>query len=152
MADVLSTGEAFSSTDNRRELWKLTAECNVGTALIRGTKAGVAYVPSGGFVRTDSYSAAPASIAGIPAGGIGLDLLEVTVATDGTYEYPVTGSTIAAAAGLGANGTPVYAVVVGGLVTELTETATGNTLWGYINNPQDYVPSADGVACVKIGG
>lgn len=152
MADVVSTGEAFSSTDAKRELWKLTAEVVVGTALINGTRAGVAYTYSGGSVRTDAYSAAPASLTGLPVGGVGLDALQVTVATDGTYEFPVTGATIAAAAALAANGTPVYAVVASGRITGLTLTVGSNVLWGVINNPQDYIPSADGVACVKIGG
>lgn len=152
MADVVSTGEAFSSTDAKRELWKIATECAVGTALLNGTRPGVAYVNSGGHTRTDANSANPASITGIPDGGVGLDALQVTVATDGTYEFAVTGATIAGAVGLAANGTLVYAAVTSGRPTSLTLTATSNTLYGIINNPQDYVPSADGIACVKIGG
>jgi len=152
MADVISTGEAFSSTDAKREVWKLTTEVAVGTALVNGTRAGVSYVPSGGYTRSDTNSAAPSTISGIPAGGVGLDLLQVTVATDGTYEFPVAGVTAAASVGLANNGTAVYAVVASGRITALNLTSAGNTLFGTINNPQDYVPSADGIACVKIGG
>lgn len=152
MADVISTGEAFSSTDAKRETWAVTAEVAVGTALLKGTKAGVAYTNSGGHTRSDAFSASPATLTGIPDGGVGLDALQVSVATDGTYEFPVAGATVAAAVNTGANGTPVYAVVTGGLVTALNLTASGNTLFGTINNPQDYVPSAAGIACVKIGG
>ena len=156
MADQVSTGEAFSSTDAKREVWKLTTEVSIGTALLNGTRAGVSYVNSGGHTRVDNFSGAPAVLSNIPDGGVGLDALQVTVATDGTYEFPVvTGVTIAnssAANALSQNGVPVYAIVTSGRVTGLTLTATANTLWGTVNNPQDYTPSADGVACVKIGG
>lgn len=152
MADVVSTGEAFSSTDAKREVWAVPTEVAVGTALIKGTRAGVAYTNSGGVTRTDTTSATPATVSGIPAGGVGLDALQVSVATDGSYEFAVTGATIAAAVNTGANGTPVYAVVASGRITELTLTVGSNVLYGSINNPQDYVPSANGIACVKIGG
>lgn len=151
MADVVSTGEAFSSTGALREVWPVTTEVAVGTALLNGTRAGVAYTNSGGFTTTDTNSAKPATISGIPAGGVGLDALKASVATDGTYEFPVTGVTVNGSVGLAYNGTPVYAVVASGRVTGLTLTASGNTLFGVINNPVDYVPSAAGIACVKIG-
>jgi hypothetical protein len=143
MADVVSTGEAFSSTDAQREFWPLTAEVAVGTALINGGRAGVAYTPSGGHTSTETI--AGMTISGIADGGVGLDALEVSVATDGTYEFPVTGAGPSTA-----NGTMVYAVVSGGKITGLTLTASTNTPWGVVNNPQDYV-AASGVACVKIG-
>jgi hypothetical protein len=154
MADVISTGEAFSSTDAKREVWKVATEVAVGTALLGLDlkTAGVAYVNSGGHTRTDANSANPASITGIPDGGVGLDALQVTVATDGTYEFAVATVTIANSVGLALNGTPVYAIVSSGRITGLTLVSTSNTLWGYINNPQDYTPPADGVACVRIGG
>jgi hypothetical protein len=151
MADVVSTGEAFSSTDARREIWPVATEVSVGTALLNGTRAGVAYVNSGGFTRTDTNSANPATISGIPAGGVGLDALQASVATDGTYEFPVTGA-VSTPGSQTANGTPVYAVVASGRITGLTLTSTSNTLWGVVNNPQDYAPGVAAVACVKIGG
>jgi len=145
---TVSTGEAFSSTDAQREVWDLTnfeaAEVAVGTALLNGTRAGVAYTNSGGY--TGSESIGGMTVSGIPQGGVGLDALQVSVATDGTYEFPVTG-----AGPTTDNGTAVYAVVASEKITELTLTVGTNTLWGYVNNPQDYV-AASGVACVKIGG
>jgi hypothetical protein len=152
MADVVSTGEGFSSTDAKRTIWPVTAEVAAGTALLGpdGATAGVAYTPSGGH--TTSETIAGLTISGFADGGVGLDALEVSVATDGTYEFAVAGVTVANSAGLAKNGTPVYAVVASGRITGLTLTASTNTLWGYINNPQDYVPSADGIACVRIGG
>lgn len=144
MADVVSTGEAFSSTDALRETWKLTDEVDVGTALVNGDRAGVAYTPSGGFTRSETI--AGMTISGIGAGGESLDALQVSVATDGSYEFAVTGATTATT-----NGTKVYAVVAAGKVTSLTLTASTNTPFGVVNNPQDYVASAAGIACVKIG-
>ena len=145
MADVVSTGEAFSSTGALREVWPVTSEVAVGTALLNGIRAGVAYTNSGGFSRVDAISGAPVTFTGIPAGGIGLDALKASVATDGSYEFPVVGAGVATA-----NGVSVYAVVATGKVTGLTLTLGTNTLWGVVNNPTDYV-AASGVACVKIG-
>lgn len=143
MADVIATAEAFSSTDALREFWPVTSEVAAGTALVNGTRAGVAYTPSGGHVFTKTMG--PYTVSGIPDGGESLDPLEVSVATDGTYEFAVTGATSATA-----NGTLIYAVVASGKVTSLTTTLTGNTLWGVVNNPKDYTASASAI-CVKIG-
>lgn len=146
---VVSTGEAFSSTDAQREVWALAsfenAEVAVGTALLNNGKAGVAYTNSGGFTGP-SETLGGMTISGIPTGGVGLDALEVSVARDGTYEFPVTGASSSTV-----NGTPVYAIVASGKITELTLTVGSNTLWGHVNNPQDFVASASAI-CVKIGG
>jgi len=144
MADVVASAEAFSSTDALREIWKLTAEVAVGTALVNGTRAGVAYTPSGGHLAAPK-TVGPVTVSGFPDGGVGLDALEASVATDGTYEFPVTGADATTA-----NGTAVYAVVASGRITGLTLTSSGNTLFGVINNPKDYVGAA-GAICVKIG-
>ena len=145
---VVSTGEAFSSTDALREVWNLAsfenAEVAVGTALINNGRAGVAYTASGGF--TASQTLGGMTVSGIAAGGVGLDALQVSVATDGSYEFPVTGATTSTA-----NGTKVFAVVASGKITGLTLTEGSNALFGFVNNPQDYVASAAGIACVKIG-
>lgn len=143
MADVVATAEAFASTDALREIWPVTAEVAAGTALLNGTRAGVAYTASGGH--TIAKTVGPYSISGVPDGGESLDALEVSVATDGTYEFPVTGATSGTA-----NGTLIYAVVAGGKITSLTTTSTSNTLWGVVNNPKDYTASASAI-CVKIG-
>ena len=145
---VVSTGEAFSSTDALREVWNLAsfenAEVAVGTALINNGRAGVAYTASGGF--TESQTVGGMTVSGIAAGGVGLDALQVSVATDGSYEFPVTGATTSTV-----NGTKVFAVVASGKITSLTLTEGSNALFGFVNNPQDYVASAAGIACVKIG-
>jgi hypothetical protein len=160
MADVVSSGEAFSSTDARREVWPVVAECAVGTALLSPgyAKPGVAYTNSGGHTRSDTNSAAPATISGIPDGGVGLDALQCSVATDGTYEFAVA-TAVATPGSQTPNGTAVYAIVSGGRITGLTLVATANTFFGTVNNPQDYAPNGTtanaaypAIACVKIGG
>lgn len=143
MADVVSTGEAFSSTDAQREVWPVTTEVAVGTALLNGTRAGVAYAPSGGHVL--SVVRGLYTISGIPDGGASLPALMCSVATDGSYEFPVAGATAATP-----NGTKVYAAVTGVLVTGLTLTVGTNVLWGVVNNPLDY-SAVGAVSCVKIG-
>lgn len=145
MADVVSTGEAFSSTDALREVWPVLAEVAAGTALITGTDhVGVAYTNSGAHLSTVT-SVAGMAVTGIMDGGIGLDALECSVAVDGTFEFAVTGASSATA-----NGTIVYAVVATGRITSLTLTVSTNVRFGVVNNPQDYVGSASKI-CVKIG-
>lgn len=147
MADVIATSPVFASTDGLRELWDVVAEVDAGTALLNEDRAGVAYTPSGGFTGTDVVG--PLTVSGIELGGEGLKLLQASVATDGTYEFAVTGATAATK-----NGTKVYAVMgTGGAATrivELTLTPTGNKLFGVVNGPQGYVPSAAKTP-VKIG-
>jgi hypothetical protein len=144
---VVATAEAYASTDALRETWDLAAgentEVAVGTALINNDRPGVAYTPSGGH--TISKTVGGLTVSGFGDGGAGLDALEVSVATDGGYEFPVTGVTDATV-----NGVKVYAVVASGKITELTLTASTNKLFGVVNNPKGYVPSAT-ACCVKIG-
>lgn len=141
MADVVATQEVFASTDSLREVWPTPVEVASGTALLSGTKSGVAYTNSG--AHTGSKTIGPLSF-GFPDGGAGLNALEVSVATDGTWMFPVTGGAGAA------QGALVYAVVASGRITSLTTTATGNTLFGRVNLPADYVATA-GAVPVKIG-
>jgi len=143
MADVIATAPGFASTDGLREVWDVTAEVAEGTALMNGTRAGVAYTPSGGHVRSKTLGAV--TISGFPDGGASLPALKVSAATDGTWEFPVTGATAATP-----NGTLVYAAVTSGRATVLTLTASTNTLFGVVNNPLGY-DKAGAFACVKIG-
>jgi len=142
MADVIATQEVFASSDHLREVWPTPVEVASGTALLSGTdKPGVAYTASGGMTGTKNIG--PLSF-GFPAGGAGLKDLEVSVATDGTWMFPVTGGAGAA------QGTPIYAVVASGRITSLTTTVGTNTLFGRVNLPADYVATA-GAVPVKIG-
>lgn len=142
MADVIATSEVFASTDAQREVWPTPVEIAKGTALLNGAKAGVAYTASG--AHTTDETVGPYTIT-VPDGGVGLEALEVSVATDGTWMFPVTGATSSTA-----QGTLIYAVVASGRITSLTTTASGNTLFGRVNLPAGQAASASATP-VKIG-
>lgn len=145
MADVVATSPGFASTDAQRETWDVVAEVAAGTALIVGTDhVGVAYTPSGGH--TQSKTVGPVTVSGFPDGGASLGALRCSVATDGSWEFAVTGVTSATV-----NGTIVYAVVAGGRITSLTLTSTSNTRFGVVNNPEGYqaVAGTNGPSATK---
>lgn len=144
MADVVARAPGFASTDRLRENWDVVAEVAEGTALVDGSnRPGVAYTPSGGH--TISKTVGGLTVSGFIDGGASLLPLQVTAATDGTWEFPVTGATAATK-----NGTKVYAVVAAGRITALNLTSSGNVFFGVVNNPAGYdAPGA--FACVKIG-
>lgn len=145
MADVVATAPVFASTDALREVWDVVAEVAVGTALLAGTDSvGVAYTNSGGH--TGSKTVGPATISGVPDGGVGLTALKCSVATDGTWEFPVTGVTSATK-----NGVVIYAVVAAGRITELTTTVGTNVRFGTVNAPAEYqaVAGTNGPSAAK---
>lgn len=136
----MATNLVFSDIESLREIWPVGSEVASGTALLNGTRAGVALTDSGG--RTRSAISGAYTISGIPSGGVGLDALQVSVATTGTWEYTgITGVTSSTA-----QNTAIY-ITSGGA---LTTTSSGNTLWGRTNYPKGYV-KATGKAPVKIG-
>jgi hypothetical protein len=144
MADVIATSPGFASTDAPREVWDVVAEVAEGTALLAGTdRVGVSYTPSGGHTR--SKTVGPATISGVPDGGVGLAALKCSVAVDGSWEFAVTGVD-----GTTKNGVIVYAVVAAGRITSLTLTASTNTRFGTVNNPEGYTPSSS-KCVVKVG-
>lgn len=81
------------------------------------------------------------TISGIPAGGVGLEGQQVTLAFDGTWEFAVTGATPTTAQGV-----KVYITAAGALTT----TATSNTEFGYVDWPVDY-DRTRGLVPVRIG-
>lgn len=98
-----------------------------GTALV--TEAGspaVAITGSGDFTR--SITIADGTSITYPAGGASLKKFEATVAIDGTFDFAVTGADASTA-----TGTKVYFAD-----GELTLTATGGQLFGYIANVPGY--------------
>lgn len=146
MADVVATQtEVFASTDAQRVTWDVPGgdEVAKGTALVVGGVPGVAFAASGGHTKTESL--AGLTITGLPDPGASTPAGKVSVATDGTHEFPVTGATNATT-----NGTPVYAVVASGKVTSLTLTEGTNAPFGIVNQPLSRKPSA-AKTCVKIG-
>lgn len=86
------------------------------------------------------------SITGIPAGGVGLEDQEVTLAFDGTWEFDAAafGGTLPSANV--AQGDSVY-ITAGG---DLTTTEGSNTPFGYFDYPKDY-DATRGFLPIRIG-
>lgn len=144
MATPIATQEVFAHTEALCEVWTALSTVGAGAALVSATsQPAVGMTGTGDY--TKSQAIGPYTLSGIPAGGVGLEGKEVSVALDGTWEFPVTGATTATA-----QNTLVYAVVATGEITSLTLTATGNVAYGKVNYPKDYVKVA-GVLPVKVG-
>lgn len=108
-----------------------------------GGQPAVTVTASGDATRSDSTSFPPYTISGIPNGGVGLVGKQVTLAFDGTWEFPtVTGTTATTAT----QGQVVY-ITSGG---SLTTTASGNTRYGTVDFPVDYDKSR-GLIPIKVG-
>lgn len=144
----MALNTVFASSDNLREVWTVASEIPSGTPLIQGTKAGVSLTASGGYTR--SITVGPYTVSGVPAGGVSLNALEVSVATDGTFEFTGVKATDGAAAAptTTAQGALVY-ITSGGV---LSLQASGNTLFGRVNYPLHKYIKAAGKLPVKIGG
>jgi len=144
----MAVNTVFASTDALREVWTVASEIPSGTPLVNGTKAGVALTASGGYTR--SVTAGPYTLSGIPAGGVSLKALEVSVAVDGTFEFTGVKATdgTSAAPTTTAQGALVY-ITSGGV---LSLQSTSNTLFGRVNYPLHKYVKVAGKLPVKIGG
>lgn len=112
----------------KTEVWPVVSGVVSGDAVtsING-EPGVALTSRGDA--TKSLVIGPYTISGIPAGGVGLNTAETTVATDGAFAFEVTGVTAATP-----KNTLVYSVGAAGAdVTSLTLTASTNLPFGKID-------------------
>lgn len=99
---------------------------------------------SGDFTRSETI-AGVGTLSGIPAGGVGLEGKEVTVALSGTYEFPegdIAGTTAATAT----QGLAVYITSANALTT----TEGSNTFFGTVDFPKEY-DKTRGFVPVKLG-
>lgn len=127
---------------NRVETLAATHQSGEPVLSLGGNPA-VTVTASGDATRSDSTSFPPYTISGIPNGGVGLVGKQVTLAFDGTWEFPtVTGTTATTAT----QGQVVY-ITSGG---SLTTTASGNTRYGTVDFPVDYDKSR-GLIPIKVG-
>lgn len=140
----MATNLVYRSTDSQNRVETLSATHAPGEAVLSlaGLPA-VTVTGSGDYVMsTTDYP--PYTISGIPAGGVGLVGKQVTLAFDGTWEFDeddITGVTTATA-----QGTKVYLTSGGAL----TNSASGNTLFGYVDFPPDY-DKTRGMVPIRIG-
>lgn len=127
---------------NRVEVLSATYAPGVPVVSLSGAPA-VTITGSGDYTKSEVIQGV-GTLSGIPAGGVGLEGKEVTLAFDGTWEFLT--SSVAGASASTANGTKVY--ITSG--NALTTTASGNTLYGTVDRPKDY-DNTRGYTPVKIG-
>jgi len=136
----MATNLVYRNTDSQNRVEDLGATIAPGTPVI--SKSGlpaVAVTGSADYVTSETVFGY--TVSGIPAGGVGLKAQEVTLAFDGTWEFPVTGGSASTA-----QGTKVYRTSAGALST----TEGSNTLFGYVDWPPSY-DRTRGVVPVRIG-
>lgn len=142
----MATNLVYRNTDSQNRVETLAATHGPGEAVL--SKAGLPAVTvtgSGDYTVTETVFYAPLTISGIPAGGAGLVGKQVTLAFDGTWEFAQADVTGVTASGM-TQGTAIY--ITSALA--LTNVASTNTLFGYVDIPTDYDTSR-GMVPIRIG-
>lgn len=144
----MATNLVYRNIDskNRVEVFGTTIQSGEPLVALSG-RPSVSVTASGDSTTTDSTSFVPYTISGIPNGGVGLEGKEVTLASDGTWEWPVarfTGITAASAQGAAVN-----------IITatrQFTNAAVGAGIvaYGTVDFPPDY-DKTRGYVPVRIG-
>lgn len=131
-------------TEAKTREWEVGSNVQAGTLVIVNDQIGVTLTASGGTTESDTLPNGDTLVHNI--GGRGNKPDAATVATDGTWLFPVAGVTDGETVGGSgtAKGTKVYRVTADG---SLTLTAGGNTLVGTIDDGA----IVSGVAPVQIG-
>lgn len=139
----MATNLVYRNADSQNRVEDLGATIAPGTPVI--SKAGLpAVAVTGSADYTKTATVGEVTVSGIPAGGVGLKGREVTLAFDGTWEFPtanITGVTASTA-----QGTAIY-ITSGGT---LTNSSSGNTAFGYVDVPPGYDRSR-GFTPIRIG-
>ena len=141
----MATNMVYRYSGEKTRVWALGAEFAPGLPVKSASaEPGVTLTATGGYTRTQVTP--PYTISGIPAGGVGLAAGEATVATDGTWDFDVVSSGATPAPTSTPNNTLVY--ITSG--NALTLASSGNSVYGVVDYPKDYVKVA-GTLPVKIG-
>lgn len=125
-------------TESLTREWIVPAATQAGVAVVNAaspTMVGVTLTARGDATRAANIPGVTGGT--IPNGGVGNRPGGAVVAVDGSWLLAVTGVTAGdtGAAGAGTDqGTKVYAIVAGGIVTSLTTTASANTLFGVVDD------------------
>lgn len=145
----MATNLVYRNTDSQNRVETLAATYQPGRPVISlAGEAAVTVTASGDATITDSTSFPPYTISGIPNGGVGLVGKQVTLAFDGTWEWPaseITGITAASA-----QGTLVNYVVATGVLTNAAVSGSTVVAYGYVDFPPDY-DKTRGFVPVRIG-
>lgn len=144
----MATNLVYRNTDSQNRVETLSATYQSGEPVLSlAGEAAVTVEASGDATTTDSTSMPPYTISGIPNGGAGLVGKEVTLAFDGTWEFPVadfTGITVSSP-----QGTLVNIINATNLFTNAA-TSGSITAYGYVDFPPDY-DKTRGMIPVRIG-
>jgi hypothetical protein len=134
--------QVYKGDSEQDREWPVAAGTNAGTAVLSiSNQAGVTLTNRGDSVLTKQIGYISITI---PSGGVGNLPDSATVAVNGTYRGAVTG-----ALSTTPKNTLVYAVVAGGLVTELTLTVGTNTKFGVVDSFLGKASASD--TAIKIG-
>lgn len=136
----MATNLVYRNTDSQNRVEDLGKTLAPGTPAL--SKAGlpvVAVTGSADYTRSEVL-ADGSTLSGIPAGGVGLEGQEVTLAFDGTWEFEVDGATASTA-----QGTEVF---IDDATNELS--LTGTDTFGYVDWTPDY-DRTRGLIPVRIG-
>lgn len=134
-----------SNTQNRVETLAATYQSGRPVISLAGEPA--VTVTASGDATTSEVIDGVGTLSGIPNGGVGLVGKQVTLAFDGTWEWPaseITGITAASA-----QGTLVNFVTATGVLTNAAVGA-GVVAFGYVDFPPDY-DKTRGYVPVRIG-
>ncbi len=141
----MATNLVYRNDNMNNRVETLSATYSPGKPVLSlGGKPAVTINGSGDYTKSETIDGV-GTLSGIPAGGVGLTGKQVTLAFDGTWEFPV--GDVAGVTTASAQGTVVY-ITSGGA---LTGTASGNTRYGTVDYPVDY-DKTRGFVPIKIGG
>lgn len=142
----MATNLVYRNTDAYNRVETLAATYASGVPVLSlGGKPAVTVTASGDHTRSEVIPGY-GTLSGIADGGVGLVGKQVTLAFDGTWEFPnsaVTGTTAATAT----QGQVIFITSANALTT----TAGSNTRFGTVDFPPDY-DKTRGQIPVKIGG
>ena len=138
----MATNLVYRNTDAKNRVRDLGETIAPGTPVVVDGRSAVAVTGSADYTISESFPGA-GTLSGIPAGGVGLEGQEVTLAFDGTWEFDnITGAVATSIA----QDADIY-ITSGG---SLTTSASGNTIWGNVDFPPDY-DKTRGFVPVRIG-
>lgn len=138
----------YRNDNKKNRVETLAATYDSGRPVISLAGLPAVTVTASGDHTTSEVITGVGTLSGIPNGGVGLVGKQVTLAFDGTWEWPaseITGITAASA-----QGTLVNYVVATGVLTNAAVSGSTVVAYGYVDFPPDY-DKTRGYVPVRIG-
>lgn len=140
----MATNLVYRNTDSYNRVQDLGVTLAPGVAVISLDGKPAVTVTGSADYKVSAPVNGAGTLSDIPRGGVGLIDQEVTLAFDGTWEFPTAGITGVTAST--ANGTAIYRTTTG----TLTATEGTNVPFGSVDVPPGY-DRARGFTPIKIG-